>query len=315
MQMCSVRAGLKVRVPHRPLVWLADVSGRSWRRQNSPHCCTFSLIYFPSFLHRSRHHGLSTWQSCSPGYFQPHHPLWRLWPESNGGIRRWRWVCALHVSTHHVKAFYVYHFTTHWNYFYIPRSRSKKKKKKTWHFNPAWFVCDTSEFSLLPHLSGEFECLSPCLSPPCQTGALTQGCWSKWKRWSCRASLQQRPGICKVHFNCSARQLSSCLGEPQLITTEHRPCGCEGTQRVPATDSTVNHSKRHSVRHVRLSSLSPATPHQPPSCQPLRTGLWYRRNIPCCFSLRWQGHISSEDMREGAHLHSGNSGLSFSPLC
>lgn len=123
-------------------------------------------------------------------------------------------------------------------------------------------------FSLLPHLSVASECLSPCLSPPCQTGALTRGCWSKWKRWSCRASLQQRPGICKVLFNCSARQLSSCLGEPQLITTEHRPCGCEGTQRVPATDSTVNHSKRHGVRHVRRWSLSPATPRQPPSCQP-----------------------------------------------
>lgn len=93
---------------------------------------------------------------------------------------------------------------------------------------------------------------------PCQTVALTRGCWSKWKRWSCRASLQQRLGICKVHFNCSARQLRSCLSEPRLITTEHRPCGCEGTQQVAATDSTANHSKQHGVRHIRLSSPSPA---------------------------------------------------------
>lgn len=156
-------------------------------------------------------------------------------------------------------------------------------------------------FSSATPVSGVWMPFTMFISP-CQTVALTRGCWSKRKRWSCRASLQQRLGICKMHFNCSARQLRSCLSEPRLITTEHRPCGCEGTQQVPATDSTVNHSKQHGVRHIRLSSPSPAWRRiRPGSCQTLGTVLW------CSFSLLWKGYKCSEDMRESLHLQSRNS--------
>lgn len=111
--------------------------------------------------------------------------------------------------------------------------------KKTWHFNPSWVLGDISVFSLPRYLSIEFECFSNLFISPCQTVALTQSCWSKWKSWRCGVSRQQRLGICKLHFNCSARQSRSCLSEPQPITTGHRPCGCRGTQQVHATNSII----------------------------------------------------------------------------
>lgn len=102
-------------------------------------------------------------------------------------------------------------------------------------------------FSLPRYLSIEFECFFNLFISPCQTVALTPTCWSKWKSWSCRVSLQQRLGICKVHFNCSARQSRSCLSELQPITTAHRPYGCRGTQQVSATNSIRSLSRQHSM--------------------------------------------------------------------
>lgn len=129
----------------------------------------------------------------------------------------------------------------------VPGPNKKTKQKKPWHFNPSWFLGDISVFSLPRYLSIEFECFFNLFISPCQTLALTQSCWSKWKTWSCRVSLQQRLGICKVHFSCSAKQSRSCLSELQPITTGHRPCGCRGTQQVPATNSMRNLSRQHSV--------------------------------------------------------------------
>lgn len=119
--------------------------------------------------------------------------------------------------------------------------------KKAWHFNPSWFLGDISVFSLPWYLSIEFECFFNLFISPCQTVALTPTCWSKWKSWSCGVSLQQRLGICKVHFNCSARQSRSCLSELQPITTVHRPYGCRGTQQVSATNSIRSLSRQHSM--------------------------------------------------------------------
>lgn len=86
-------------------------------------------------------------------------------------------------------------------------------------------------------LSIELECFLNLFISPCQTVALTQSCWSKWKSWRCTASQQQRLGIWKLHFNCSARQSSCCPGERLPITTGLRPCGYRGTQQVRSSHS------------------------------------------------------------------------------
>lgn len=139
------------------------------------------------------------------------------------------------LFVYHATAFYVHHFTAYW----IDLNAFHSWTKITWHFNPSWVVGDISVFSLPRHLSLEFECFFNLFISPCQTVALTQSCWSKWKSWRCRVSRQQRLGICKLHFNCSARQSRFCLSEPQPIITGHRPCGCRGTQQVHATNSII----------------------------------------------------------------------------
>lgn len=155
IQMWSVWANLKVHVPNAPSWdWLMR-SSRSCRRENSPR---FSGVILVDVGVMASAHDRAVLRAI----FNPSTPF-----GDNSDLNQTETLdddgeCALHVSTRHVKAFYVYHFTPYWNYFYISISRAKKI---TWHFNPAWFVCDTSEFSLPPHLSVEFECLSPCLSP------------------------------------------------------------------------------------------------------------------------------------------------------
>lgn len=73
MQMWSVRANLKVHVPPPP----PAVIGRCARQKLQEEESSKSRTIPPRHCHRSRHHGLGTRQSCAPGYFQPHHPLWR----------------------------------------------------------------------------------------------------------------------------------------------------------------------------------------------------------------------------------------------
>lgn len=171
------------------------------------------------------------------------------------------------------------------------------KKKKTWHFNPSWFLGDISVFSLPRYLSIEFECFFNLFIFPCQTVALTRSCWSKWKSWRRRVSLQQRLGICKLHFNCSARQSRSCLSEPQPITTGHRPCGCRETQQVHATNSIRTPSRHGSVpTYQTVESEASVTPYQTSVClmhcqQCYSTGsdlalCW------SCLSQVWQGCIN-----------------------
>lgn len=163
------------------------------------------------------------------------------------------------VSTYHVAAFYVYHFIAYW----IHLNTFHFWTKKTWHFNPSWVLGDISVFSLPRYLSIEFECFFNLFISPCQTVALTQSCWSKWKSWRCRVSRQQRLGICKLHFNCSAWQSRSCLSEPRHITTGHRPCGCRGTQQVHATNSILPLSRHCSVpTYQTVESEASVTPHQ-----------------------------------------------------
>lgn len=167
-------------------------------------------------------------------------------------------------SAYHVAAFYVYHFTAYWNYFCKSCSRTQTEKKKH-GFNPSWFLGDISVFSV-PRLS--FECFFNLFISLCQTVALTRSCWSKWRSWSCGASQQQRQGICRVHFSCSARQSRSCHSEHRPITTGHRPCGCRETQQVPATNSMRNLTRRHRVStHQAAESTSRTAPYQTLSCR------------------------------------------------
>lgn len=118
-------------------------------------------------------------------------------------------------------------------------TKSLPGREKTWHFNPSWAAGDISVFFLPQYLSIEFECLPWLFISPCQTAALTQSYSTKWKTWRCRASQQQRLGIWKRRFNCSARQSRFCRSEPLLLTTGPRRCGCRGTQQVHATESVI----------------------------------------------------------------------------
>lgn len=163
------------------------------------------------------------------------------------------------VYTYHVTAFYVYHFIAYWIYL---NTFDSVTRKKPWHFNPSWVLGDVSVFSLPRCLSIEFECFFNLFISLCQTVALTQSCWSKWKSWRCGVSLLQRLGICKLHFKSSARQSRSCLSEPQPTTTGPRPCGCWGTQQVHATHSIITLSSVTAVhRHTTLLSLRIAWHH------------------------------------------------------
>lgn len=123
IQMCSVQANFKVQICFHPLLWLAAGNGRSKGRTNSPPSCILGVRVFsflPAFF-RHWQDGLSTWQSCTPSYIQPQHPLWRHpWPEPRGGINWWWWACGsdlmcLYISCHSF-FFYVYHFTAYWIY-------------------------------------------------------------------------------------------------------------------------------------------------------------------------------------------------------
>lgn len=148
------------------------------------------------------------------------------------------------------------HITSQHIEFIWTRSIPGLKKKKTWHCNPDWVLGDISVFSLPRYLSIEFECFFNLFISSYQTVALTQSCWSKWKSWRRGVSQRQRLGICKLHFNCSARQSRSCLSEPQPITTGHRPCGCRGTQQVHAANSIITLSRDTPVfQNITLQSL------------------------------------------------------------
>lgn len=131
--------------------------------------------------------------------------------------------------------------------------------RKTWHCNPNWFPSDISLFSFPRYLSIEFESFFNLFISSCQTVALTESCWSKWKSWRCGVSQQQRLGIYKLHFSCSARQSRFFLSEPLPITTGHRPCDWRGTQQVCATNSIITLSRDAMVcQLIRLPSLRPA---------------------------------------------------------
>lgn len=176
-------------------------------------------------------------------------------------------------------------------------------KKSLWHFNPSWVLGDISVFSLPRYLSIEFECFFSLFIFPCQTVALTQSCWSKWKSWRCRVSLQQRLGICKPHFNCSARQSRSCLSEPQPITTGRRPCGCWGTQQVHAINSIRTLPQHHNVlTYQTVEFEASVTPYQTSQCQ-LCYSLWISVMLgifTCSLSQQVVGAACSET--EGVHF-------------
>lgn len=87
--------------------WLVE-KAEVWGGRILPPATKSLFFFFATFPYNNRYwqDGFGTWQSCSPSYIQPQHPLWRqLWPEPRRGIKWWWWVCAsdlmcLHISCH-----------------------------------------------------------------------------------------------------------------------------------------------------------------------------------------------------------------------
>lgn len=159
------------------------------------------------------------------------------------GLLTW---CA---STYHVAAYWI-------SFEHVPFLGSLKK----WRCNQNLVLGDISVFSFATvPVSWQYECFFSLFISSCQTVALTRSCWNKWRSWRRGASRQQRPGICKPHFNCSARQSRSCLKGPLPTTTGLRPCGSWGTQQVHSTHLVIFLPRGSaSCWLVRLLNLRPA---------------------------------------------------------
>lgn len=153
--------------------WLVEMAEVRGGRKNSPPSCNLGVLVF-SFLtsliafFRHWQDGLGTWQSCTPGYIQPQHPLWRHpWPEPRGGINWWWWACAydlmcLYISCH--SFFNVYHFAAYWIYLNVFRSWTKKKKKHDILIQVEFwvtFLCFRCHGTCQLSLSAFSTCLSP----------------------------------------------------------------------------------------------------------------------------------------------------------